>query len=116
MATAAAERAEGGAQGRGGGGKGGGVALPLITVENDIQFHVHEETIAFLKKQTHPIGVVGVAGLYRTGKSYLLNLLTGNSSSGFAVGSTINACTKGESQSLLSSRLSGIVRRNLDLE
>lgn len=69
--------------------------MPLITVENDIQFHVHEETIAFLKKQTHPIGVVGVAGLYRTGKSYLLNLLTGNYSSGFAVGSTINACTKG---------------------
>jgi hypothetical protein len=79
-------------------GGGRGVAMPLITVENDIQFQVHEETIAFLKKQTHPIGVVGVAGLYRTGKSYLLNLLTGNSSSGFAVGSTINACTKGESQ------------------
>jgi ribosome biogenesis GTPase A len=70
--------------------------MPLITVENDTQFIVHHETINFLKKQTHPIGVVGVAGLYRTGKSYLLNLLTGNSSSGFAVGSTINACTKGE--------------------
>jgi ribosome biogenesis GTPase A len=81
----------------------GAVAMPLITVENDTQFIVHHETINFLKKQTHPIGVVGVAGLYRTGKSYLLNLLTGNSSSGFAVGSTINACTKGLiSHSLLS--------------
>ena len=70
-------------------------ALPLITVENDGQFIVHEETLNLLKKQTNPIGIVGVAGLYRTGKSYLMNLLTGGGTSGFAVGSTVNACTKG---------------------
>ena len=59
--------------------------------------------------------MVVVAGLYRTGKSFLLNLLTGEwkaaarriigsmlfaghteeSGHGFQVGSTVNACTKG---------------------
>jgi len=47
-----------------------------------------------MQQQSNSIGVVGVAGLYRTGKSYLLNLLTG-CGSGFEVGSTVNACTKG---------------------
>lgn len=42
-----------------------------------------------------PIGVVSVAGLYRTGKSYLLNQMLLNRSSGFGVGPTINPCTKG---------------------
>ena len=70
-------------------------ALPLITVENDGVFIVHEDTLNFLKKQNNPIGIVSVVGLYRTGKSYLLNLLTGGGSSGFSVGSTVNACTKG---------------------
>lgn len=36
-----------------------------------------------------------MAGLYRTGKSYLLNRVLLNRESGFGTGSTINACTKG---------------------
>jgi hypothetical protein len=40
------------------------------------------------------LAVVVVAGPYRTGKSYLLNRLLGRQS-GFAVGGTIQACTKG---------------------
>jgi len=36
-----------------------------------------------------------VAGLYRTGKSYLLNRMLLNKSSGFGVGPTVNPCTKG---------------------
>jgi hypothetical protein len=36
-----------------------------------------------------------VAGLYRTGKSYLLNRMLLNRPSGFGVGPTVNACTKG---------------------
>jgi len=36
-----------------------------------------------------------VAGLYRTGKSYLLNRMILNKEKGFGVGSTVNACTKG---------------------
>ena len=44
-----------------------------------------------------PIGVLTVAGAYRTGKSYLLNrvLLNTQSGPGFGVGSSINPCTKG---------------------
>ncbi len=80
-----------------------GYPLPLITVDNETtQFQVDQDTLTHLKKQTHPIGLIGVAGLYRTGKSYLLNLLTGNinNSTGFAVGSTINACTKGKKKKI----------------
>ena len=37
-----------------------------------------------------------ILGPYRTGKSYLLNRLIGlDRKAGFAVGGTINACTKG---------------------
>ena len=41
------------------------------------------------------IAVCSVAGLYRTGKSYLLNRLLLDRSDGFGVGPTINPCTKG---------------------
>lgn len=40
------------------------------------------------------VAVVSIAGLYRTGKSYLLNRLTGNAA-GFSVGPTVRAHTKG---------------------
>lgn len=39
--------------------------------------------------------VVGVVGLYRTGKSYLLNRVLLNRENGFGISSSINACTKG---------------------
>ena len=43
------------------------------------------------------IGVIAVAGMYRTGKSFLLNriILEETSKNGFGVGPTINPCTKG---------------------
>lgn len=41
------------------------------------------------------MGIVAVAGMYRTGKSYLLNWMILNRSNGFGVGPTINPCTKG---------------------
>lgn len=69
-------------------------SYPLITVTDDEQFVVHEEAINLLCRYHNPIAVVAVAGKYRTGKSYLLNLLSGDSK-GFQVGSTVNACTKG---------------------
>jgi len=47
-----------------------------------------------LKKLSGPIGVLSVAGMYRSGKSYLLNRVLLNRSRGFDVGHTINACTK----------------------
>jgi hypothetical protein len=43
------------------------------------------------------LGIISVAGKYRTGKSYLLNhiLLDLKPGQGFGVGPTINPCTKG---------------------
>lgn len=45
---------------------------------------------------SHPVRAVSVCGLYRTGKSLLLNLLAGSQGKGcFVVGDTIKACTAG---------------------
>ena len=57
-------------------------------------FEINEETREFLKTLSGPIGVLSVAGMYRSGKSYLLNRVLLNRSRGFDVGHTINACTK----------------------
>lgn len=59
-----------------------------------VEFEINEETKEFLKTLTGPIGVISVAGMYRSGKSYLLNRVLLNRSRGFDVGHTINACTK----------------------
>lgn len=50
-----------------------------------------EEIILGIKEN---IAVICVAGLYRTGKSYLLNRLLGRQD-GFEIGPTTNSCTKG---------------------
>lgn len=47
-----------------------------------------------LRQLPGPIGIISVAGMYRTGKSYLLNRMLLNRSGGFGVGPTINPCTK----------------------
>ena len=49
----------------------------------------------FVKSIPGPIGVISVVGMYRTGKSYLMNRMLLNRSDGFGVGNTINSCTKG---------------------
>ena len=38
-----------------------------------LEFEINEEAREFLKKLSGPIGVLSVAGMYRSGKSYLLN-------------------------------------------
>jgi hypothetical protein len=52
------------------------------------------DAVNFLRLITGPVGLVAVAGMYRTGKSYLLNRMLLNRSDGFGVGPTINPCTK----------------------
>lgn len=65
-----------------------------------------------------PFGVVSVAGLYRTGKSYLLNKVLLNrqpGESGFGVGPSINPCTKVGLNKLNIHRVSGYgVAQSLD--
>ena len=73
--------------------------MAQIKVHNyiNIELQVNEEAIKWLNKvnQDKHIGVITVVGKYRTGKSYILNRVLLNQNSGFEVGPTINACTKG---------------------
>lgn len=70
-------------------------AIQLITVNSEGKLELNNEAVELLKKIPKPIAVVGVAGQYRTGKSYLLNRVLLNRGSGFGVGPTVNPCTKG---------------------
>ena len=45
-------------------------------------------------RRVRQVAVVAIAGAYRSGKSFLVNSLCGKGA-GFAVGSTVKACTKG---------------------
>ena len=56
-----------------------------------------EEAKEFLSLIKDKVGVISVAGKYRTGKSFLLNRVIINTTEmkGFGVGPTINPCTKG---------------------
>ncbi|CEG40002.1 guanylatebinding protein [Plasmopara halstedii] len=78
--------------------------MPFVLVDEDGGFQINPDARAMLEKVKTRIVVIAVAGLYRTGKSFLLNLLvqgvlksttTNSSRVGFAVGGTVNACTKG---------------------
>lgn len=55
---------------------------------------VNEEAVAFLATIETKVCITAAAGLYRTGKSSLLNWLA-NRSKGFTVGPSINRCTRG---------------------
>ena len=65
--------------------------MPAITIE----YILTQEGAQFISKVPAPIAVVSVAGMYRTGKSYLLNRMLLNRCNGFGVGPTVNPCTKG---------------------
>ena len=58
-------------------------------------FELNEEGRQHLQNLEGPLGIIAVAGMYRTGKSYLLNRMLLDRSNGFGVGPTINPCTKG---------------------
>ncbi|CAD8065990.1 unnamed protein product [Paramecium primaurelia] len=71
-------------------------AMPLIFYQQETQtYQVNPDAIEIIKNIPSPIGIVGVAGMYRTGKSYLLNRMLLNRSDGFGVGPTVLPCTKG---------------------
>ncbi|XP_065122929.1 guanylate-binding protein 2-like isoform X2 [Paramisgurnus dabryanus] len=69
---------------------------PVCLIESDEngKFHVRKEAKDILDGINEPVVVVSVVGLYRTGKSYLMNRLAGQQS-GFALGNTIESKTKG---------------------
>lgn len=67
----------------------------MLLAEKDGKYTITSEAKSIITSIKTPIAVVSVAGLYRTGKSYLLNRMLLNRSNGFGVGPTVNPCTKG---------------------
>ncbi|KAF4115017.1 guanylate-binding protein 4-like isoform X2 [Onychostoma macrolepis] len=66
----------------------------LIDTASDGKLCVQQSALQVLEQIQQPVVVVAVVGLYRTGKSYLMNRLAGQQT-GFALGSTIESKTKG---------------------
>uniref|UniRef100_A0A8C8RDJ5 GB1/RHD3-type G domain-containing protein n=1 Tax=Pelusios castaneus TaxID=367368 RepID=A0A8C8RDJ5_9SAUR len=69
---------------------------PICLIENSSEgeLQVQQEALRVLEEITQPTVVVAIAGLYRTGKSYLMNKLAGKRT-GFSLGSTVQSHTKG---------------------
>ncbi|KAL0477554.1 guanylate-binding protein [Acrasis kona] len=68
-------------------------ALSLITVNNG-KLVLNEEAAQIITSITEPIAIVSIAGLSRTGKSFIMNQLIGNQK-GFQIGPSVHPCTKG---------------------
>ena len=74
----------------------GGHAISMVNYDTSLgQFVINQEAFDVIRQLQNPLGVISVAGMYRTGKSYLLNRMLLNRSNGFSVGPSINPCTKG---------------------
>ncbi|KAJ8392488.1 hypothetical protein AAFF_G00076130 [Aldrovandia affinis] len=69
---------------------------PVCLIENgeDGKLRVDPQALEILRQIEQPVVVVAIVGLYRTGKSYLMNKLAGKRM-GFALGATIQSKTKG---------------------
>lgn len=68
---------------------------PICLVENwEEQLTVNPKALEILNQISQPVVVVAIVGLYRTGKSYLMNRLAGQNH-GFSLGSTVQSQTKG---------------------
>jgi hypothetical protein len=74
-------------------------AIPFIIMRDNKGFEVTPEAIAFLNTlSAKKLAVISIVGKYRTGKSYFINKVLLNMpqrAEGFAVGPTVNPCTKG---------------------
>ncbi len=68
--------------------------IQFISIDKNGRCQINSEAIEMISAINENIAIVCVAGLYRTGKSYLLNRLLGRQD-GFEIGPTINSCTKG---------------------
>lgn len=68
--------------------------LQFIRIDDNGKCHIQEHASSVIAQVQGRLAVVGIAGLYRTGKSFLLNRLLGLQQ-GFEIGPSVNACTKG---------------------
>ncbi|XP_054576734.1 guanylate-binding protein 1 [Eptesicus fuscus] len=68
---------------------------PVCLIENtSTQLVVNPQALKILSAIMQPVVVVAIVGLYRTGKSYLMNKLAGQKN-GFSLGSKVQSHTKG---------------------
>ncbi|XP_049628401.1 guanylate-binding protein 1-like [Suncus etruscus] len=68
---------------------------PVCLIENtNERLAINPEALKILASDSQPVVVVAIVGLYRTGKSYLMNKLAGKKK-GFSLGSTVQSHTKG---------------------
>lgn len=68
--------------------------IQLICTE-DNKLSANPAALEILGQISRPLVVAGVVGMYRTGKSYLLNKMILNRRGGFETKGTVNSCTKG---------------------
>ncbi|CAM4711374.1 unnamed protein product [Caretta caretta] len=75
----------------------GAMEEPMCLIENwpGGELQLNQRALGLLQSFRQPVVVVAIAGLYRTGKSYLLNRLAGKDRGGFSLGATVQSHTKG---------------------
>jgi Guanylate-binding protein, N-terminal domain/Guanylate-binding protein, C-terminal domain len=66
----------------------------LVDIDESGKCTLNPEAVSYLREIDDNICIASVAGMYRTGKSYLLNRLMGKQH-GFEIGPSVNPCTKG---------------------
>ncbi|XP_067318555.1 guanylate-binding protein 2-like, partial [Anolis sagrei] len=72
------------------------IPAPMCLIESNDgeELRINREALQILQRIRHPVVVVSIVGLYRTGKSYLMNRLAGKRT-GFSLGCEMQANTKG---------------------
>ena len=73
-----------------------GRAVQFVSIDPKTgQFELNKEAVEIFENGENQIAIVAIAGKYRTGKSLLMNLLSGGTENNFEVSSSVNACTRG---------------------
>jgi hypothetical protein len=73
-----------------------GRAVQFISIDPDTGlFEINQEAASILKESENQVAIISIAGKYRTGKSLLMNLLSGTNDNNFKVSPSVNACTRG---------------------
>ncbi len=70
------------------------IKIRKVLYNKYLEFILTNEGKKFFLNLDKPLAIVSIAGLYRTGKSYLINKLI-KTNTGFKTGSTTQSVTKG---------------------